>query len=160
MKNLDPIESRIRDIIMEIPEQSTSRGWSRSNKIRSHVIREKFHSLAKEFDINSDTGWLYDLYWYEITDGESGYLIRIPLVVEWEWSPDPELDGDFQKLVQARAEHRVWIFQISTPDLILPYFERCKEQIQTFRGTIPGDRYLFAGIDNALKEFHFEHFVA
>ena len=94
-----------------------------------------------------------------MTRGDAGFLVTLPLVVECEWSPDPEIDGDFQKLVQARAEHRLWIFRVDTAEDIARYFRACKEQIVAYRGTEKGDRYLFAGIDRAYAKFCFEHHV-
>jgi hypothetical protein len=36
----------------------------------------------------------------------------------------------------------------------------CREQVEAFSGTMPGDRYLFAGIGSGLKEFMFEQIIA
>ena len=75
-------------------------------------------------------------------------------------SLNPEMDGDFQKLVQARANHRVWIFQVDTFETIREYMGRCWTQIETFEGTQQGDRYLLVGIDRGHTRFVISQYVA
>jgi len=56
--------------------------------------------------------WLFDLIWIRY---ENDVLLSVPLAVESEWGTpnqktDP-IDDDFQKLVVARAERRLMLFQ-------------------------------------------------
>jgi hypothetical protein len=51
------------------------------------------------------------------------------------------VDGDFHKLVQARADVRVWIS--TSPGRARLHIDNCKKQIQEFDGTQPGDCYIF-----------------
>ena len=52
--------------------------------------------------------WLYDLTCL-IYDGD-GYLNHIPLVAECEWGNQDQVYDDFQKLLLARADVRVMVF--------------------------------------------------
>src|SRR2546430_11816980 len=52
------------------------------------------------------------LFPYTTLFGSGGSLIGLPLVLESEWGThDEAIDYDFQKLLVARAEHRVMICQ-------------------------------------------------
>lgn len=161
MNNLDEIEKVIQATLAEIPGEAATGGWRYARAQWTHAIKDRLRNLAMRFECRAVQGeWLYDIYWYVMSRGDAGDLVRLPLIGECEWTPDPEMDGDFQKLVQARAEHRLWIFQAASPDAIAEYFSACRKQVGAFTGTLPGDRYLFAGIDRAHEEFRFEHYVA
>lgn len=103
--------------------------------------------------------WLYDLSWSDTrkADGGGSYFVGQPLVLETETKPDRHADGDFQKLVQARAVIRVWIAKV--PD-VPARVSICKEQIKCFRGTQPDDTYIFMIYDNQGKPAHFACFSA
>ena len=79
----------------------------------------------------------------------NGMMTRQIMVLESEWkhgvlvSQNAEVDGDFQKLVQARAEVRVWISSSHNPALAQQHLANCKKQVQLFSGSLPGDTYLF-----------------
>jgi hypothetical protein len=80
---------------------------------------------------------------------DNGMMTRQIMVLESEWkhgvlvSQNAEVDGDFQKLVQARAEVRVWISSSHNPALAQQHLANCKKQVQLFSGSLPGDTYLF-----------------
>jgi hypothetical protein len=84
--------------------------------------------------------WLYDLCWlkyngYFLTDAE--------LVMESEWDPYG-LDDDFQKLLLARARHRLMIFWVGPTTDPKEVAQHLTEQIALCSQTQPGDRYLLA----------------
>jgi hypothetical protein len=87
--------------------------------------------------------WLYDICWYV---EDEVCLTHLPLVGECEWGPTGPCDGDFQKLLQARADHRLWIFQVPTEEAAASMFKGCRENVQRFRASQRDDRYLFAGL--------------
>jgi hypothetical protein len=155
------METAIQAALQSIPASETTSGESLYRRAAwTRAIKERLRALAPQFNCRAVEGeWLYDLCWYEMSRGEAGYLLRVPLAMECEWTPDTEMDGDFQKLVQARAEHRLWIFQAASANDVDQYFDRCREQIAAFRGTEGGDRYLMAGIDRARQQFRFAHHV-
>jgi hypothetical protein len=71
------------------------------------------------------------------------------MVLESEWNrgllvqKEAHVDGDFQKLVQARADVRVWISACHNTDIAEKHLVSCKEQIKRFSGTDPDDNYIF-----------------
>lgn len=100
-----------------------------------------------EGSLFADSGWLYDFTWAEMDrPKERGQLLLIHLAVESELSSlDPEMDGDFHKLIQVRAEHRLWIFACLSREDVEKYMKRCVEHIGAFQRTVDGDRYLMVG---------------
>jgi hypothetical protein len=86
--------------------------------------------------------FLYDMAWYEL-DGR-GYQLSQPMVMgEWGTGSTAEVDDDFQKLVQARADLRVWVAVSANALDISRHIANCEEQIRLFRRSMAGDRYVF-----------------
>lgn len=87
---------------------------------------------------------------YEPTD----YLLRVPLVMESEWDNKREILDDFEKILMARADLRVMIFQDDdhSVDDITTYL---RTYIRRFRPRRVADRYLFCGYINARNKFQF-----
>lgn len=56
-------------------------------------------------------------------------------------------DGDFHKLVQARADIRVWVASLPSAALREKHLQNCKLQIDNFSQGQPGDYYLFVLVD-------------
>ncbi len=96
--------------------------------------------------------WLYDMTWYVLDKTQGGVLMRNPMILESEWEI-AERDDDFQKLVQARADVRVWVFTAANSQEIQTHLARCRDQAQSFAGRQSGDRYVCAGFDFQEKAF-------
>jgi hypothetical protein len=109
-----------------------------------------------------DGEWLYDMSWSETCklDGGGYLLVGQPLVLETEERPDKVLDGDFQKLVQARADVRVWIAKVNPKQSVQDHVAKCKEQIKRFVGSQPDDTYVFMIYDSQKKASFFDCFPA
>ena len=60
--------------------------------------------------------------------------------------------GDFQKLLLAKADVRVMIFDLRRGGP--SSFDRLQRQIEAFDGTSPEDRYFLAGYDSERGRFH------
>ena len=82
--------------------------------------------------------WLYDLVWLDVPD-QMFAVNGLPLVAEIEWGNEGDVWDDFQKLLVARADVRVMVFD-ECPGLV----ERLTRQIERFTGSVAGDRYLLA----------------
>lgn len=121
--------------------------------------RELGYSVAAKHCAADFSEWLYDLSWSDMRKADDGgsYFVGQPLVLETETSPDPHADGDFQKLVQARAVVRVWIAKV--PD-VQAHVGICKKQIRCFLGTQPDDTYIFMVYDGQGKPAYFACFSA
>jgi hypothetical protein len=116
-----------------------------------------FRICASGYKGADDGEWLYDLVWFE--SDEEGFMIRQALVLQTEGRPDLVLDGDFQKLVQARADLRVWITSLPNAVLSRQHVETCKRQAQLFSGRSVGDIYLLIVYDWAAKLSLIERFA-
>lgn len=100
--------------------------------------------------------WLYDLVWRRLDANRN--LIGLPLAVEIEVS-DNRLWGiryDFNKLLQAQAEHKLMVFQVQTQEEVEAVFERLQESIDVYPHGAPC-RYLLCGWSTRQNAFHFRH---
>jgi len=93
--------------------------------------------------------WLYDLTCLEYEDG---YLKGIPLVLESEWDRGG-VDADFQKLIVARADHRVMVLEVESDEKEKEVVEQLLQHVQKCRHSMVGDRYLFACWSKAKRVF-------
>lgn len=136
-----------------------------------HVVR-RLTLLSKTFRVDAAARgqpspakygeWLYDICWYQMDDcGADNCLKRVVLAGECEWNA-AECDVDFQKLLQARADLRLWIFQPRDASRNIPrWVANYIRNIKTFEGSLPGDQYLFAGYDDSkgLPRFQYSRYV-
>lgn len=104
--------------------------------------------------------WLYDVVWRRL-DGNRN-IIGMPLAVEIEVS-DSRLGGiryDFNKLLQAQADHKLMVFQVKTPDEVQQAFQRLAQSIRAFPHA-HACHYLLCGWSTQQNAFHYqEHSVA
>ncbi|WP_431025633.1 hypothetical protein [Halomonas sp. H5] len=98
--------------------------------------------------------WLYDLVWRRLDANRN--LLGMPLAVEIEVS-DSSLWGiryDFNKLLQAQADHKLMVFQVQTKSEVEAAFERLEESIKVYPHTAPC-RYLLCGWSTQQNAFSF-----
>lgn len=122
-------------------------------------VKQTFGSLGKQLGYQvaasgysgADEGeWLYDMVWFTCS---GGLLRQQAMVLESEFKPGRSVlqaaavDGDFMKLVQARAEVRVWFTLIPNPKLTAQHIENCKSQASAFEGAMQGDTYIIIAFD-------------
>lgn len=84
------------------------------------------------------------MIWYELNDVHKGFLKHQKLVVECEWklAPGDCVDDDFQKLIQARADLRLWISTSENTRAAAAHIANCEKQIRLFNGSQSGDSYI------------------
>jgi hypothetical protein len=162
----------IADKIMQATEALPFKEMMKSGRATSKVM-EIFGTLGQSlgYRINcharhypaADNGeWMYDMIWFtEEPCAENIWFTGMPMVLESELQRGPKdgdtVDADFHKLVQARADVRVWIS--ASPKNAKLHIENCKQQIQSFRGTEVGDCYIFAVYDWTAEKPLIERFV-
>jgi hypothetical protein len=117
--------------------------WTKA--IKRRLIQEGHKNSCKVytsgFDGVADGGeWLFDLSWLVYEDGK---VKRVEMVLESEWKL-AGVDDDFQKLLLARAQLRVMIFQVRTQEEFNDQISHLCEQVNIFEQAEIGDRYLFS----------------
>jgi hypothetical protein len=92
----------------------------------------------KQLGADAEQGWSYDLVWLLPEDEKEGYTTCVPLALECELNP-LQNDDDFLKLVQGRAEVRVWVARDHNH---AEHIKVCKEQIRRFTCSQSEDTYV------------------
>jgi len=87
--------------------------------------------------------WLYDMLWSH-TEEDGDYEQFMVLESELETTDTGAVDDDFLKLVQARADVRVYIAVCNNRETAHQLIGNCKRAASAFRGAVPGDAYVFA----------------
>lgn len=146
--DLDETEIAIRQAVDAVASEPGHGEWKDAvwtKHIKNAIVtlghKRGWHAYASSAECATRGEWLFDVAW---TDEPSGFLRSVPLVLEMEWHFG-EVDDDFHKLVAARAEHRVMLFNYPTGHSREIFLERLLTNVTTFVGTMPGDRYLFGG---------------
>jgi len=87
--------------------------------------------------------WMWDAIAWEEEPDTKGFL-RLNLVMESELGGREKAEEDFQRLMVARADHRLLVFDHHTENEAEETIKECMRAAQNFCGTQKGDRYLFA----------------
>jgi hypothetical protein len=142
---------------VDLPALCQKEGWDRDSQwtdaIQQYMARlghrYGYRVCASQSRCPTADGpeWLYDHHWRVVTD--DGYLFRIPLAMEIEWGFGvstifDRVREDYLKLIQARADLRILVFQGTR---INEMTDRLINLAESFEGVQQGDQYLFAGWD-------------
>jgi len=108
------LETEIQNILDNIALDAEGKSWGDrewTKQIKSRLAglgrKYKYWVYASQAE-NIDGGeWLFDLTWLNYSGNN---LINVELALESEWNTN-SINDDFQKLLLARAELRVMIFQ-------------------------------------------------
>jgi hypothetical protein len=156
---LDSVEQRVCQELEALVEDGRIAGYNSSR----HWTGELKSRLARAgrdlgYEVRGTMGsaeWLYDLSWVRVEDN----LIRsVELVLESEWTLGAEA-YDFDKLLAARANHRVMVFTALKREGKGGSIDRLIRRLQAFQQNRPGDRYLFAAWVNEEKTLHYRLYV-
>lgn len=161
---LDKIEKEIQSHLKIICRTALKK--SLSDKEWTAEILLKIGNLGKSKGYNicaSSTSagfepeWLFDLTWYKYNDDLN--QLKIPLILESEWNKSfTEIKHDFEKLLIARADHRIMIFQ-GKGDSINETISKLIEGVKSFSYSQVGDRYLFVAYNIEIKKFEFQQYT-
>ena len=122
-----------------------------------------FRTAAQDVDktVKDEGEWLFDVVWMSLAWEPRRQLKRIHLVVESEWGNQGDIRDDFEKLLVARSDVRLMIFQASNKAEVKEVFNLLQGEAEGFEQRQAGDYYLLAGYDlrNAIfrwREFQVE----
>jgi hypothetical protein len=163
----DAIVAELREMdnrYYTVPSEGT-----REIKRRLGELGHRFDFLVscnrRHFPAAQDREWLYDMNWWRLCRpqhvgaGKEPYMRRIGMVLESELCVSSiDLNEDFEKIVQARADVRVWI--ATSPNNAKQHVENCKQQIGLFDRSQAGDHYVFAVYDWTERAPVIEQYIA
>jgi hypothetical protein len=100
--------------------------------------------------------WLHDQTWLDYNwDITPRQLKRMVMALESEWGNAGDILDDFEKLLVARADLRVMIFQADDADALSEIFRQLTEAERRCETRVAGDNYLLCGYDNQRCRFDF-----
>jgi hypothetical protein len=166
---LDPFETEITAALSKLCQCREVKQWDFARWTREvkeavgNLMRSRGHEWYAHGPHNVE--WLWDGVAWEISKGgRPGWVLRQPLVMESEWGGSYSVTDDFQRLMVARADHRLLVFGAQTEAEANDLIKDCINGISDFRHTLPGDRYLFAAWlnekGNEAHQFVYRLFVA
>ncbi len=126
-------------------------GLDRGYYVCANRVADDFRSEPKKKRPRYE--WLFDVTCLVY---QGNYLTGVPLVAECEWGNEAEIYDDFQKLLLARAEIRVMVFdaaQISSTDK----FGKFEKAAKRFGMGQPGDTYLLAAYTEDRDSYCFKY---
>ena len=156
------MEKKIMEILDQIAKDPDNNHWTDkkwSFRIKSEIAKigkqQHFWVYGAQAENVDDGEWLYDLVWLSY---QGNTLINVNLLLESEWTPTNMYD-DFQKLLLGRSELKVMIFYSSSVSHFKENINRMKNEIQSFKYSMPGDKYLLSGYVNEMGEFSHENYI-
>lgn len=161
------LESRIEcalDGLCADPDERSWKnpGWTR--QVKCALIRlahgEGHRAYASEVEGADGPEWLYDLTWLNYSR-EERVLKRAVVVLESEWSRDEkQVVWDFHKLLLARVDLRVMVFQARNDESCSKVITRLVGLVARHEQSQPGDRYLLSGWRRDSRSFcHHRHVI-
>jgi len=139
------------------------RAWTREIRARLGLLgQQRGYQVYADGCLGAEPQWLYLVVWAVVwAEGRGGHLRQMQLAAEYEWNLNlQEIAEDFDKLLQARARHRLMIFEQRNAADVAMVLRALKARVRAFRGTLPGDRFLFAAYDFGGACFQFDLHVA
>ena len=169
----DDFESKAEAALQDLADRAIRESWPENDPRWTPGVKSVLGRIAKESRIDwyatssefaDDGEWLLDgVAWRKEADG--GFRLLFTLESEWEdslgWKANlPQgVMRDFLKLVVTRSDHRVMVLFARSADAANDRINKLMERAKTFRGSQPGDRYLFACWRRSTKQFVFQLFV-
>jgi hypothetical protein len=147
VENSDKLESAVVAAVDEVCARDQLKRWLNGQwtwqvKAALAEVGKLYCSESYSSGCDKVTGgeWLFDMTWLEYD--KSGRLVRIPAVFEFEWD-SRGLQDDFQKLVLARAEHRIFLFEPAKGRRVNEVVNDLYKHVLSCDQSRQGDRYLF-----------------
>jgi hypothetical protein len=142
--------------------------YNTSDRERTRLVKDRLCNIGRALGFHvtasncqSDDGeWLYDMAWFN----KGPIFTRQAVVIECEWRNGvkveyaADVDGDFHKLIQARADVRVWISTAHNNEIASQYIANCKDAAESFLGSAVDDLYLLFVLVWSDMTFRMERF--
>ena len=166
------VQDGLNNLEIDNPKGDTE--WTEAVKTKLCTIGQEFGCKvgAKKNEVEKayrDFGeWLYDVTWLKYERERDGLkwpataLIKVPLVAECEWGVDEHLEyiiEDFEKLLLARADVRLMIFDGNQEPGSKEIADRLARKIRLFDSTEEGDTWLLAAWEGSNQDWSFRYFT-
>ena len=118
------------------------------------AINSNFYVYASGLERPPADGgeWLFDVTC--LNYDSDGYLVRVPLVAESEWGTENQIYEDFEKLLLARADVRIMVFDGTRTPGYRAIFATFARYIARCERSEEGDTWLFAAWTPERFVFH------
>ena len=156
---LDNLEKQIASTLDQIADKDQKEGGI-SDRQWTELIKEGLCILGQslKYDVSAagctgaKTGeWMFDLIWASSKDD---FFMEMPLAVECEWSMDIDQQvWDFEKLLIAKAQHKLFIFQHGSESEVKNVIGHLSKAIDKFKTRLDGERYMLSGWSGEKKKF-------
>jgi hypothetical protein len=141
------IQAAFETMLIQTPARQRLRsrpGWTMAVKtVMGDVGKSLGYYVSSAGYPRADQGeFLYDMIWYMLDP--QGFILRQQMIMECEWgiAPPTIVDDDFQKLVQARSDVRMWVSNSANVRDVHQHIANCEKQIRLFDGSRAGDQYV------------------
>jgi len=161
---LDDFERKIaRELDGAIPEEEqrgilADESWTKriKDKICDIGHRNGLEVRTEGCSLADAGEWLFHLVWVE-KQADAERFISLPLAMQFHWGHHlKEIAADFEKLLVAKADHKVMVFQRSSPKEVRNLMTALEDRIRSFRPQSPDERYLLAGYSYEQQVFVYE----
>jgi hypothetical protein len=161
---LDEFERKIaRELDCAIPEEKqrgvlADASWTSRIKERICDLGHRNGFVVRsEGCREADTGeWLFDLVWVDKQEDNDRFT-GMPLAMQLAWGRHlTEIVNAFEKLLVAKAGHKVILFQRSSPNEVHNVMTVLLDRIKSFQPLAPDERYLLAGYSYEQQVFVYE----
>ena len=155
---------------LEVDDPKGDTEWTKAVKTKLCKIGREFGCKVGAGGVdNLDYGeWLYDVTWLEYERESDDFkwpsaaLIKAPLVAECEWGRGNNLGyivEDFEKLLLARADVRLMIFDGNHEPGSKEIAGRLAGKVREFNGSRAEDAWLLAAWEGSNDDWRFRYFT-
>ena len=137
--NIDKISESVREALIKVNSRLSGKG--ENDKVWTTDIKTELCEEGKELgyrvaasgvDSAKDKEWLFDVVWMTLDWEPFRQLKRIHLVVESEWGNDGDIADDFEKLLVARSDVRLMVFEKRNKSKVEEGFNRLEREAREF----------------------------
>ncbi|UTY30987.1 hypothetical protein [Treponema putidum] len=164
LEDIKKFEDNLEDLFARIGPQI----HMKTNSCSTYKVFTELDNLITELELESFTSsyreekeFLFDFCWKEEKDGT---IIDIPLVCECEWDGISHIKYDFSKLLLAKSEYKLMIFQANDKHQANSIMNELKKIVDGFKSMCKQDKedkeyyFLFCFLNSGTTENH-EYFL-
>ena len=145
---IEQIYTAFQQVSAQFPEGAVDSKWTFAVKMEIGMLGERlgYEICAGGMPRRENwcSEWLFDLAWY-LGDGQ---MQSLPLIMESEWVRDDEsLRVDFEKLLIAKSQIKIFVFQTKSVTRRDQVIARCISGVKKFGSFCSDEKYIFACLD-------------